>query len=98
MTRLEARAARAQAEARRAMAGLAGVVTPESRPKLSAAAMALDRFIAVDAEIVTLSRRNSNVRSLALSLGQKRTLTAACEERLQALQDALARRGFTGTR
>jgi len=45
-----------------------------------------------------LSRRNSNVRSLALSLGQKRTLTARCEETLGALQDALAKRGFGGTR
>ena len=42
----------------------------------------------VNAEIVVLSRRNSNVRSLALSLGQKRMLTAGCEETLRALQDA----------
>ena len=31
-------------------------------------------------------------------LGQKRTLTAACEDRLRALQDALAKREFTATR
>lgn len=98
MTRLEARTARAEAEARRPMALLAGIVPPESRSKLAEATAALDRFMALNGQIVTLSRRNSNVRSLALSLGQKRTLTAACEERLIALQDALARRGFTGTR
>ena len=33
-----------------------------------------------------------------LSLDQKRTLTAACEESLRALEDALAKRGVTGTR
>ena len=98
MTRLEGRAIRAEAEARRSMVLLEGVVPPKSRLNLSVAARALDRFMALNGQIVTLSRRNTNVRSLALSLGQKRTLTAACEERLQALQDALARRGFTGTR
>ena len=53
----------------------------------------------------TSTRRSSpspaatrNVRSLALALDQKRTLTAACSESLHALQDALAKRGFTGTR
>jgi hypothetical protein len=45
-----------------------------------------------------LSRRNSNVRSLAMSLGEKRMLTAACEDSLRALRDALAKRGFTATR
>ena len=52
----------------------------------------------VNAEIVGLSRRNTNVKSLAMSLGQKRMLTAACEESLRALQEALATRGFAGTR
>jgi hypothetical protein len=45
-----------------------------------------------------LSRRNTNVRSLALSLGQKRMRTAACEDSLRELQDALAKRGFSATR
>jgi hypothetical protein len=49
-------------------------------------------------QIIALSRRNTNVRSLALALGQKRTLTAACEEDLRALQDALAARDFKATR
>jgi hypothetical protein len=58
----------------------------------------LDRFIGVNTQIVALSRRNSNVRSLAMSLGEKRMLTAACEDSLRALRDALAKRGFTATR
>ena len=52
----------------------------------------------VNAEIIALSRRNSDVRSLALVLGQKRMLTARCEETLTALQDSLAKRGFGATR
>ena len=54
--------------------------------------------MSLNAELVALSRRNSDVRSLALSLGQKRMVTAACEESLQALQAALAKRGLGGTR
>jgi hypothetical protein len=53
---------------------------PAFRQSLEAAA-ALDRFTAINTEIVTLSRRNSNVRSLALSLGRKRTVTALCDVR-----------------
>lgn len=98
MTRLEQRAADAEAEARRSVRRLDGLLSPEARPKLQYAATALESFIDLNAQIVTLSRRNSNVRSLALSLGQKRTLAAACEDRLTALQDALGKRGFSGTR
>jgi hypothetical protein len=50
------------------------------------------------ARIIALSRRNTNLRSLALSLDQKRTIAASCEERLRALRDALNTRGFTGIR
>jgi len=45
-----------------------------------------------------LSRRNTDVRSLAVSPGNKRRLTAACDATLVALQDALAKRGFRATR
>lgn len=98
MTRLEKRAGGAEAEARRMLAAIGGLVAAKSQPDLALATSALDRFVTVNAEIVALSRRNTNVRSLALSLGQKRTLTARCEESLRALQDALATRHFTGTR
>ena len=84
--------------ARGALEALATVVPPGSRPQVAAAVAALNRFMAVNAEIVVLSRRNSNVRSLALSLGQKRMLTAQCEETLRALQEALTKRAFGGTR
>lgn len=98
MTRMEMQMAASEAAARQALGALAGLVLPESRPQLAAATDALDRFMGVNTEIVALSRRNSNVRSLALSLGQKRTLTARCDETLVALQDALAKRDLGGRR
>jgi hypothetical protein len=98
MTRLEQRMASQESAARKTLETLPGLVRPDARPKLAAATAALDTFAGLNTQIVSLSRRNSNVRSLALSLGQKRNLTAACEDSLRALQDALATRGFTGTR
>jgi hypothetical protein len=98
MTRMEDAMAAAESKARRALDGLKGTVPPGAAASLAAAAGALDRFIAVNDEIVKLSRRNSNVRSLALSLGKKRTVTAECDETLQALEDALARHHFAATR
>jgi hypothetical protein len=96
MTRVETGMMTAETAARGALRELAGLVPSESRPRLTAATAALDQFMSVNAEIVSLSRRNSNVRSLALTLGQKRTLTARCEEPLHGLQDALAERSLSG--
>ena len=98
MTRIEKRMATEEASARSALGTLRSLTQQASGPRLAAAAAALDRFMGLNAQIIELSRRNTNVRSLALALGQKRTLTAACEDRLHALQDALAKREFTATR
>ena len=76
----------AEATAREALAGLKastsgdGAAAGQAGGQAAAAVTAFDRFIAVNQEIVGLSRRNSNVRSLALSLGRKRTVVAQGEE------------------
>lgn len=98
MTRLEVRMAAGEASARASFAELAELLGSPSGPPLDAARDALDRFFRTHAEILLLSRKNTDVRSLALSLGEKRRLTAACDEALAALQDALARRGTAATR
>jgi hypothetical protein len=98
MTDLEKQMAKAESAARKALEALAGLIGPASGAPLAAAVAALDRLMALNAEIVALSRRNTNVRSLALAMNQKRAVTVKCEESLHALRDALAKRGFTGTR
>jgi hypothetical protein len=98
MTRIEKRMTAEEGEARNALKMLAGLIAPGSRAQLAAASTALDRFVDLNRQLITLSRRNTNVRSLALSLGQKRMLTATCEDSLRALQDALSKRGFSATR
>jgi hypothetical protein len=98
MSRMEGEMAVSEADARKAVDTLRGLLPSAAAPQLAAAAAALDRFKAINAELVTLSRRNSNVRSLALSLGRKRTVTAECDDILHALDDALAKHDFTATR
>jgi hypothetical protein len=95
MSRLEKEMAGRLVAAREALRALAGVAPQET---LDAAKTALDRFEKLSNELVALSRRNTNVKSLALSLKPKPALTAACDTSLSALEAALAKRGFTGTR
>lgn len=98
MAHIESRMTAAEASARRDLATLKSHVRPAVAAHLTASTAALDRLIDVNRQIIRLSRRNSNVRSVALSLNQKRTIVAACEEKLQALRAALSKRGFVGTR
>ena len=95
MSRMEAEMGRLQAIAADALNELARLV--ETKATLAASA-SLDRFKDLSRQIVALSRRNSNVRSLALSLRDKPPLTAACEDSLRALDEALAKEGFPATR
>lgn len=78
-----------------ALNALAGLVEPT---RLAAAQTAFAEFKSLTAQIVTLSRRNSNVRSLDLALRIKPPLTAVCDDSLRGLQQALAGEGSKATR
>lgn len=98
MTSMERHMSASESTARKALDALRTALPPEATPHLRATAAALDRFMSIHQEIIALSRRNSDVRSLALSLGRKRIVAAECEAQLQALEEALARHEFTATR
>jgi hypothetical protein len=98
MTRLERRMSEHEADVRVALRELDQLGGSAARAALASAAEAFERFLGLHAQVVELSRRNTNVRSLALSLGRKRKLTAACDESLAAVGTALAARGFRATR
>jgi hypothetical protein len=98
MTQMEAQMNSATGRAHQALQELRGMLPTSSGPQLDAASAALDRFLSIHKEIIALSRRNSDVRSLALSLGEKRNVTAECEAHLQALEEALAKHEFGATR
>lgn len=98
MTSLEQRMAAAEAAARTAIDTLAPLAGSAARAHVTDARSDLDRFMTLNAEIVSLSRRNTNVRSLALTLNDKGKLSAECDERLQALEEAMGQRQLGGTR
>jgi Four helix bundle sensory module for signal transduction len=98
MTRMEQQMSTSQAGARKALDALRPLVSAPSRPQIDAASAALNQFLTVNAQLVALSRKNTNVRSLMLSLDEKRKITLECQEKLRALQTALAGRGYSGIR
>jgi hypothetical protein len=98
MTRMEAAMAASERDARTALQDLRRLLPAGRRTPLDAAVAAFDRFWSAHVEVISLSRRNSNVRSLALSMGRKRALMLTCDASLAALEAALARHQFTGTR
>jgi hypothetical protein len=65
---------------------------------LESARVAYADFQKVHAEVLDLSRHNSNVRSFAISLDRARKTAAECESLLSALQQAVTRDRFRATR
>jgi hypothetical protein len=52
----------------------------------------------VTKEIIALSRKNTNIKSIELSLGKKRLVTAQCEDVLGAIQEFIRSKGTRATR
>jgi len=77
---------------------LEGLASEENRESLRLAASAFAEFEGVSAEVVRLSRRNSNIKSFELSLGRKRKITSECDEILAELQAAIRKRTPEATR
>jgi hypothetical protein len=98
MTKIESQMTERLAAAREALKSLGAGASGAMAKQLTTASAALDRFDKLSAELVALSRRNSNVRSLALALRRAPQLVAACDGSLAVLQEALAKEGFSGTR
>jgi hypothetical protein len=98
MTRMEKQMADLETKARDALRELSGLAAPEGSAGVSAAHAALDQFASASRQLVALSRKNTNVLSLDLSLRAKPPLTAACDDTLRALEDALAKEGDKATR
>ncbi len=97
MTRLEKEMGDLYTQAQDSMKALTALA-PSGTSGLGAAGAALTRFKELSDELIVLSRRNSNVVSLNLSLRAKPPLVTACDESLRALQDALAAAGSKATR
>jgi hypothetical protein len=98
MTGMEKDMVDKEAAVRSALGTLAGLIQPASQAQLATANAALDRFKGIHTQIIALSRRNTNVRSLALALGPARKLITTCDGSLVALAAAFANERDKATR
>ena len=74
------------------------LVPGKKQASLQEARVAYDKLAKVTAQVIDLSRQNTNIKSFELSLGRKRKLTAQCDEILLSLQEAVRSRSFKATR
>jgi hypothetical protein len=87
---MEALMAKDDREVRAAFDALSALPGLGPDPDLASARSSYSRFSDLRTKILALSRENTNVRSLSISLNQKRTVTAVCQEALAALRREVA--------
>lgn len=98
MTQLEQRATALAGDARERLARLSRATSGSPAATVKAATSLFERLMATHDEVIALSRRNTNVRSLALTFGRARIVAAECADVLRLLQDSLATHGSEATR
>lgn len=85
-------------EVAQALDALNGIVAADHRERVSQAQATFAEFAALTAQVVELSRQNSNIKSLELSMGRKRSIAAQCDEILAALQETVQNKPFKATK
>ena len=93
---LEAMMSKEDAEVRQSLKALAALPNLSDNADLAAAVSSYDRFSEIRAEILKLSRENTNVRSVAISLNQKRNVMFQCQDSLAALRSAIEQEPVVG--
>ncbi len=89
MDELEARMAQEDQEIRKDFEGLVALLKPQGNSDIETAVSRYAKFNEIKAQIIKLSRENTNVRSVALSLNQKRKVMGMCQDALAALEQAI---------
>ncbi len=93
---MEALMATEDAQVRKNLDMLAALPQFTSNPELATAAARYAEFSKLKTQILALSRENTNVRSLSISLNQKRKVTLVCQDALNALQQAIQAEPIAG--
>jgi D-Tyr-tRNAtyr deacylase len=70
----------------------------KSKSMIDAVKAAYAEFWRIHMEVINLSRQNTNVRSLAMSLGQKRKVTVQCQDVLESLEKAIQSKVYKATK
>jgi hypothetical protein len=98
MDKIEAEIGQQNEVIKSSLSKLEQLVPKDKQASLAEAEAAYDELTKVAAEVVNLSRQNTNIKSFELSLGRKRKVTAQCDEILKKLEEAVRSKAFTGTR
>jgi len=96
MDELEAQMNELEGEVERSLDALRAATPTAGSGDLAAAGEAWARFREIKGRIVALSRANTNVRSLTISLDRKRKLVSACRDALEALRQAIVEEPVPG--
>jgi hypothetical protein len=96
MDEFEAQMTQQDEAVQRDLTGLGGLPKLQGRGDLAAAASRYAEFRELKSQILKLSRENTNVRSLSISLNQKRKVMLSCEELLGRLQTAILEEPIEG--
>jgi hypothetical protein len=96
MDELEARMTKEDQTVREYLDGLAKLPEFSGDTALETARSSYDKFSKIRTQILALSRENTNVRSLAISLNQKRKVMLLCQDALAALQQAILQEHIAG--
>jgi hypothetical protein len=82
----------------KALTRLTPLVPEKKQDSLQKAKTAYEELTRVTAQVISLSRQNTNIKSFELSLGRKRKITSQCDEILKSLEEAVRSRSFKATR
>lgn len=85
-------------EVSRSLATLSDLANDKGQTLLADARKAYSDFIEVTQEVLRLSRENTNIKSMQLTLGKGRVVTAECEGLLTGLQESVRNKTFRATR
>jgi hypothetical protein len=96
MDEMEAVMAKEDQAVRQNLEGLAAHPSLSSNPDLTTATVRYARFTELKTQILKLSRENTNVRSLTLSLSQKRKVMLVCQDALAALEQVIQEEPIAG--
>ena len=96
MNELELQMTREDQEVRKDLGSLAAIREFHDNPDLKTALTNYTLFSEVRGRILALSRENTNIHSLTISLGQKRKVLFLCQEVLSALQQTILEEPIMG--
>jgi hypothetical protein len=96
MDELEEAMAKEDRQIRKNLAELASLTALKRNADLATAAAGYEQYSKIRAEILALSRENTNVRSLSISMNQKRKVMLLCQNTLDELQRAILAEPIAG--